>query len=105
MAPLTEDRSFPELHICPECASHLVYPVSWEASESVWEMWLRCPECEHWRSGTFSRESVERFERELERGDDEMVGALSDLTRRNMEEDIAMIGRALSSDALLPEDF
>ena len=36
-----------ELHVCPDCASELVYPVAWEqADRASWEVSLRCPNCE-----------------------------------------------------------
>lgn len=105
MSTLTEHNAWHDLHVCPDCASPLVYPVSWETHDEVWEMVLRCPECESCRGGRFGREAVEAFEMELERGDDELLESLRDLTRRNMEDELAMFGRALYADALLPEDF
>ena len=44
----TPDRDLePDLHVCRECASELVYPTSWEEARArQWRVSLRCPECE-----------------------------------------------------------
>ena len=36
-----------DLHVCPECSSHLVYPLEWAPVDNChWRVDLRCPECE-----------------------------------------------------------
>jgi hypothetical protein len=48
---------------------------------------------------------VDRFDEELDRGTEALVRDLKQLTRANMEEECERFIRALSADAILPEDF
>jgi hypothetical protein len=94
------------LHVCPECASHLVQPVEWEeAAGGAWELMLRCPNC-HWTAdGIFSREQIDKLEEELDDGLAEMLADLRRLTQANMSDDIDRFVGALRHDFILPEDF
>ena len=95
-----------ELHICPTCESHLVYPMQWsEASQTHWEVTLRCPNCEWYETGVFNQETVECFDEELDRGTDDLLEDLKLLVYANMEEQIERFCEALSKDYVLPEDF
>ena len=95
-----------ELHVCGSCTSELVYPVEWEeASDTHWEVALRCPNCEWSGTGRFAQACVERFDEELDRGTEALVRDLKRLTRANMEEEVDRFLRALNADAILPEDF
>jgi hypothetical protein len=95
-----------DIHVCPECASELVYPVSWEeADRSRWEVSLRCPNCEWHGTGIFQQELVERFDEELDRGTEALVRDLKRLMHANMEEEIDRFVEALDHDLILPEDF
>jgi hypothetical protein len=109
VAPATPPASEPavdDLHVCPECAGHLVYPVQWdEADEVRWEVELRCPNCEWNTVGVYAQDTVDRFDEELDRGTEALVRDLRRMTRANMEEEIERFSRALSADAILPEDF
>jgi uncharacterized protein with PIN domain len=102
LAPATEA----DLHICPECASDLVYPVAWEeADHSRWEVSLRCPNCEWSTTGVFEEEAIQRFDDTLDRGTEALVSDLRQLTRANMEEDVERFVSAISAGHVLPEDF
>ena len=95
-----------DLHVCPECDKHLVYPVEWsEASPTHWEVQLRCPNCEWLTVGLFDQETVDRFDEELDHGTEALVRDLKRLTRANMEEEVERFSSALASDALWPMDF
>ena len=95
-----------DLHICPECDRNLVYPVEWEeASETHWEVALRCPNCEWTGTGVYPQDVVERFDEELDRGTETLLRDLKRLTQANMEEEIERFTAALGSDHILPEDF
>jgi len=95
-----------ELHICPECDSHLVYPVEWEeAGATHWRVALRCPNCEWGTVGVFEQELVELFDCELDRGTEALMRDLQRLSRANMESDIERFIDALQGDHLLPDDF
>ena len=95
-----------DLHVCPECAKELVYPVEWqEASSTHWEVQLRCPNCEWLTTGLFDQETVDRFDEELDHGTEALVRDLKRLTRANMEEEVERFSSALASDAIWPMDF
>ena len=95
-----------ELHVCPECASDLVYPVTWdEAEQSRWEVSLRCPNCEWTTTDTFEEDAIQRFDETLDRGTEALVSDLRQLTRANMEDDVERFVAALHAEYVLPEDF
>lgn len=95
-----------DLHVCPECDRHLVYPVEWEeASPTHWEVELRCPNCEWHTVGQFDQETVDRFDEELDLGTEALVRDLKRLTRANMEEEVERFSSALASDGIWPMDF
>lgn len=95
-----------ELHICPNCASDLVYPVSWEqADRASWEVSLRCPNCEWTVTDVFEEEAIQHFDETLDRGTEALVSDLRQLTRANMEEDVERFVQAITAGHVLPEDF
>ena len=95
-----------DLHVCGSCASELVYPVDWEeASDTHWEVTLRCPNCEWIGTGVFEQDVVERFDEELDRGTEALVRDLKRLMQANMEEDIERFVSALADGHIVPEDF
>ena len=95
-----------DLHVCVECSSELVYPVQWEESGPVnWSVLLHCPNCDIYREGIFTQETVETFDEELDRGADALARDYKRLMRANMAEEIGRFVGALTSDAILPEDF
>ena len=107
-APVTPGTSpeHTDLHVCPDCDKQLVYPVEWsEASNTHWEVELRCPNCEWSTVGMFDQETVDRFDEELDHGTEALVRDLKRLTRANMEEEVERFARALASDAIWPMDF
>ena len=66
-----------DLHVCLECSSELVYPVQWEESgPENWGVLLHCPNCDIYREGTFTQETVESFDEELDRGADALAQRL-----------------------------
>jgi hypothetical protein len=95
-----------DLHVCIECSSELVYPVQWEESGTEnWNVLLHCPNCDVYRDGIFSQDTVESFDEELDRGADALARDYKRLMRANMADEIDMFVGALGSDAILPEDF
>jgi hypothetical protein len=95
-----------DLHRCTDCRSELVYPTQWsEASESTWQVTLRCPECETVRDGVFAQSSIDAFDEELDAGSSALAADLRRLTRANMTEEGERFLAALAVDAILPEDF
>ena len=105
-APSSGAPTHTDLHVCPECEKHMVYPVEWEeASPTHWEVQLRCPNCEWLTVGLFDQETVDRFDEALDFGTEALVRDLKRLTRANMEEEVERFSSALASDAIWPMDF
>ncbi len=107
-APSFEPAAEPdqELHICPDCASELVYPTAWdEAGADLWQVQLRCPDCETFREGVYTQATVDAFDERLDMSTDALMADLRRLTRANMASEIDNFAAALHSDAILPEDF
>ena len=95
-----------DLHVCPQCDGHLVYPLDWDEHDAVhWQVSLRCPSCEWHSVDVYAQDLVDRFDEELDRGTEALVRDLKQLTRANMEDEIERFIFALGRDALLPEDF
>ncbi len=104
--PAVRTQPAREIHICPDCRAHLVYPVEWAEHDAVhWEVSLRCPNCEWESTELFRRDAVDSFDEELDRGTEALIRDLKRLTRANMEDEIDRWVHALSADAILPEDF
>ncbi len=101
-----EEDGHVELEVCPDCTTDLVYPVSWkELEDEMWEIELRCPNCEWSEQGVFLHADVERFDEVLNSGTDQLIDDLEHLTRANMESEIDRFVSALESDGITPFDF
>ncbi len=102
-----KDETAPRgLHVCPQCHSDLVQPISWsEAPDNRWELAIECPNCWWYEEGQYDREQVDRLEESLDDGLAEMLGDLQRLTQANMAEQIDRFISALHKDLILPEDF
>ena len=99
-------RQAEDLHICPSCDSHLVFPVDWSpAAGRRWLVDLRCPECEWAGGGTYSQKVVDRYDEVLDDGTEAILNDLNQLSRANMEEHVDLFVAALWDDRILPEDF
>ena len=95
-----------ELHVCIECSSELVYPISWEeAGPENWTVLLHCPNCAVYREGVFAQTTVEAFDEELDRGAEALERDYRRLLDANMRDEIDRFVGALTADAILPEDF
>jgi hypothetical protein len=94
------------LHICRRCDSQLVQPIRWtEAPKGLWELTLRCPNCDAIRQGVFEQAQVDLLEDRLDQGLSEMLSDLRRLAQYNMAEEIDRFTTALRRDLILPEDF
>jgi hypothetical protein len=92
--------------VCPVCGGHLVYPVDWRRSgEAVWDLSLRCPDCETRRTVTLGRESVEELNRRLYRGNQAVAREAQQISRRNFEEEAEKLISALETGLIQPMDF
>ena len=95
-----------DLHLCPECARGLVYPVEWEeAGPKHWEVELYCPNCDWYDIGVWDQDTVDRFDEELDHGTELLSRDLKRLVQANMEDGIERFVKALDAGAILPEDF
>ena len=95
-----------DLHVCLECSSELVRPVRWEESgPENWSVLLHCPNCDVYREGVFSQQTVEAFDEQIDRGEMALTRDYKRMMRSNMAEEIERFVAALNADAILPEDF
>jgi hypothetical protein len=94
------------LHVCPQCGSHLVQPVSWsEATDERWELTLECPNCWWSTGGLYDTDEVHALEERLDDGLADMLDDLKRLTHANMADQIDRFVAALEANLVLPEDF
>ena len=94
------------LHVCPSCASDLVYPVEWEESSgTTWTVERRCPNCEWRHVGDFGDAELGRFDDLLNEGTETLLVALRDTTRANMEAAVERMIDAIKLDLIEPMDF
>jgi hypothetical protein len=94
------------MHVCPSCSSPFLQPAGWsEAGPNCWRVNLACPNCDWQGTGVYADSAVERFDRELDRGAEEILADLEKLSRASMEEYAERFSAALAADQLLPEDF
>ena len=95
-----------DLHVCGECASHLVYPLDWSPTRNRrWSVTLRCPDCGSVSEGIYDQRVVDRFDEELDRGTEQILDDLTLLTRANMEDQVERFVAALHAGHILAEDF
>lgn len=95
-----------DLHVCPECESHLVYPLAWEeAGDSAWDLELRCPNCEWHGAGVYEQSVVESLDEHLDNGTQVLVRDLKHLMHANMEEEMERFISALRAGQIWPMDF
>jgi hypothetical protein len=94
------------LHMCQECGSELVQPVTWiEVENRGWELMLWCPNCEWIDEGVYSQAQIEKLEEKLDEGVEAILRDLKRLTHANMADQVDRFIRALRADLILPEDF
>ena len=102
-----EETTHPGLHVCPECSSHLVQPISWEqaSDRSSWRVGRRCPECEWLGESVHSIPEIDAFDEQLELGSRELADELRSLEHANMSEMAAVFIYALADDLIGADDF
>ena len=100
------ERRAGDLHVCPRCASGLVFPTDWApARTKSWFVAMRCPDCEWSGGGVYAQKVVDRLDEALDRGTEALLNDLSLLSRANMEADVERLAAAIHDDHILPEDF
>ncbi|MDQ4041633.1 MAG: hypothetical protein M3141_07770 [Actinomycetota bacterium] len=94
------------LHVCPECASELVYPEAWEeAGDAAWELQLRCPNCEWLGHGVYEQPVVEQLDELIDNGTQVLVRDLKQLMQANMQDEVERFIAALHAGHIWPMDF
>jgi hypothetical protein len=94
------------MHSCPNCDSILVQPVNWRVQgDGLWNVELRCPECEWGGRDSYSQTEVDRYDEELDRGSQELIRDLRAVIWTNRTEEADRFAAALATDGILPEDF
>jgi hypothetical protein len=96
----------PDLSVCGTCSSKFVQPIDWSlVGREHWRVTLRCPNCGWEGTGVFAQETVDRFDRELDRGTRELTKTLRRVTRACMEAELEHFTQALENDLIMPSDF
>ncbi len=102
-APRKRIRQAP--HLCRACGLPFVQADGLAAEDSAWRVVLRCPSCGWESEEVLDDVALERLDEELDRGMEQLMGALARLTESNMREYLDLFSAALASDAILPIDF
>jgi hypothetical protein len=92
--------------MCPSCGSHLLQPLRWEphGDEEVM-VDLRCPECDTWMQGCFSRADMKELDRLQTAGREEIQSAYEVQVADAMEALIGCLQTALALDLVGADDF
>jgi ribosomal protein S27E len=103
---MSRKRSIREAPACAFCGSHLVHPTAeCEIQSALWEVELRCPDCERLRVLYCTQAELEHLDRQLDRVTSEMMDELGRLEALHMEEWVARFAHALDADLVGPDDF
>jgi hypothetical protein len=97
--------STPAPHVCRCCRLPLVQPQRVVAEQSNWRVYLRCPSCRWTAEELLDDEALRLFDEELERGTQELIAAMHEVTESNMREYVSRFVAALRADAIVPGDF
>ncbi len=96
-----------DLHICPECGSHLVQPTCWERAgdRAHWRVWRRCPECEWHCQEVHGEGEIDAFDEQLDIGAHALADELRALEHSNMAAMADAFVAALAADLISADDF
>jgi hypothetical protein len=94
------------LHQCLVCHDDYVVPVWWEeVGDERWHMLLRCAQCETYCDVVVSNDVAQVFERDLQRGMDEIAATLHRRDRARMIAEVDVLIAALDNDLIDASDF
>jgi hypothetical protein len=103
---LAGSRRRADLQRCLECAAESVYPVYWESfGDRHWWMALRCGACTTRAEVLVDNAAAQRFDRELDQAQDQMVDAADRLELEIMSAQVDAFTAALESDLIQADDF
>jgi hypothetical protein len=95
-----------DLQHCRACQSDSVHPVEWEPfGETHWWILLRCGACGARNEGLVANAAAQRFDRELDEAQDEMVRAADRLGLEVMSAQVESLTVALQRDLIGADDF
>jgi hypothetical protein len=95
-----------DLQRCRECDEDTVHPVEWEPfGETHWWILLRCGACGAQGEGLVGNAAAQRFDRELDEAQDEMVRAADRLGLEIMSAHAETLAVALQRDLIDADDF
>lgn len=97
-----------DLHVCPACRRTFVVPsriLEVLPDQRHYRVELRCNSCGWSAVGTYDEDTMETFDRELDRAQEQVRRTADALSERNLREEIEAFARALRDDLVLPEDF
>jgi hypothetical protein len=108
MRPHLQSAPTTDLHVCTACAQSFVVPN--EILEVVpdnrhYVVELLCNSCGWTGVGTYDEDTMEAFDRELDRAQEELRMTAEVFIAENMREEIDAFVAALHADLILPEDF
>jgi len=91
---------------CSSCGSLLIHATGRrETGSPVWEVDLRCPDCERQRASYYTRAQLAQLDQELDRAASEIETELGRLEAVHTEEWIALFVHALDLDLIGADDF
>jgi hypothetical protein len=106
MRHMSSKRSNRPVPPCRFCGTLLIDTTGRHETDSgLWEVELRCPDCERRRASYYTRSELDQLDRELDRAASEIETELGRLEALHMEEWIALFRHALDLDLIGPDDF
>jgi hypothetical protein len=95
-----------DLQHCRVCRSESVHPVEWEPfGDTHWWIVLRCGACGDLGEGLVANAVAQRFDRELDEAQDEMVRAADRLAHEILSAEADSLAVALGRDLIGADDF
>lgn len=95
-----------DLQRCRECEADSVHPVEWEPfGDTHWWILLRCGACGVRGEGLVANAVAQRFDRELDEAQDEIVRAADRLGLEIMSAEAESLAIALERDLIGADDF
>jgi ribosomal protein S27E len=106
VSPMSDEQPNWAVPTCGSCGSRLIHRTGGrETNSTLWEVDLRCPDCEGRQVSYYTRAELEQLDRQLNRDTSEMEQELSRIESLHMEEWAARFAQALDLDLIGPDDF
>jgi hypothetical protein len=103
---MSSKRSDGSVPPCSSCGSRLLHTTERRETDSaLWEVQLRCSDCERRQASYYTRSELEHLDQELGRAASEIKTELGRLEVLRMEEWIALFRHALDLGLIGADDF